>query len=324
MEVLSDILHRHGALVLFGVVFAEQLGLPLPALPLLAAAGVLIGTGHIGLLPAVSAAFAATLLADGLWYLAGQRRGRSVLAVLCKIALEPDTCVRRTEAVFLKHGPHSLVWAKFIPGLSTIAPPLAGIVGLGPVIFLIYDAIGTALWVGSGLGMGYAFGAGVPQMAASVTQITPLVGAVIAVLLTIYIVGKAWQRRRTWRRAPRIAVTEVLDRLEGGEPVRFIDVRSAAERREVPGIEGAWAMTLEELREHAAALTAERIVVLYCACPEDAASAQATVMLRRLGADRVWALQGGLAAWQARPSDTTMETGGDGVAGAAVIVAESC
>jgi membrane protein DedA with SNARE-associated domain len=128
MDVMTDILHRHGSLVVFGVVLAEQLGLPLPALPLLVAAGVLIGTGHLGLFPAVGAAFVATLLADWLWYVAGQRRGRPILTLLCRIALEPDTCVRRTENVFRTHGPHALVLAKFVPGLSTIAPPLAGVV----------------------------------------------------------------------------------------------------------------------------------------------------------------------------------------------------
>jgi membrane protein DedA with SNARE-associated domain len=116
MELSADILHRHGELVLFGVVLLEQLGLPSPALPLLVAAGVLIGTGQIGLFPAVSAALLATLLADGLWYIAGQQRGRSVLAVLCKIALEPDTCVRQTEGIFRTHGPHALVLAWHITG----------------------------------------------------------------------------------------------------------------------------------------------------------------------------------------------------------------
>jgi membrane protein DedA with SNARE-associated domain/rhodanese-related sulfurtransferase len=300
MDALTDILHHHGSLLVFGVVFAEQLGLPLPALPLLVAAGVLIGTGHVGLLPALLAAFLATLLADGLWYVAGRRRGRSVLALLCKIALEPDTCVRRTEDFFRTHGPHALVLAKFVPGLSTIAPPLAGVAGLGPLVFLFYDAIGTALWVGSGLGLGYAVGAGAPQSAVVAAQMTPVVGLAVAGLMLLYLVGKAWQRRRELRRAPRITPAEVAERLQAGADMMFIDLRAAADQREAPGIAGALTVSLEDLPKRAGILPKDRTLVLYCACPDDASSAQATVILRRLGFDRAHALRGGLAAWQAR------------------------
>ncbi len=303
MDVMTDILHRHGTLVLFAVVLAEQLGLPLPALPLLVAAGMLVGTGHIGLIPAVSAAFTATLLADGLWYLAGQRRGRSVLALLCKVALEPDTCVRRTEDIFRTHGPHSLVLAKFIPGLSTIAPPLAGVVGLAPSLFLLYDSIGTALWIGLGVGIGYAFGAGAPHIAAHATQVTPLVGLALAALMMVYVAGKAWRWRRELKRAPRITVAEVKERLNAGEAILFVDLRSADDRREEPGITDAWAMSMDSLSRQLHVLPRDRTIVFYCACPEDASSAQATVLVRRTGHERAWALEGGITAWQAHEAE---------------------
>jgi membrane protein DedA with SNARE-associated domain len=161
MDIMTDILHRHGALVLFGIVLAEQLGLPLPALPLLMAAGVLIGTGHLGLLAAVSAAFIATLLA--------------------------------------------------VPGFSTIAPPLAGVVGLRPLLFLLYDALGTALWVGSGLGIGYAFGTGAPEIAAQATQLTPVIGLALMGLMGLYVTAKAWWRRAELQRAPRITAAGALE-----------------------------------------------------------------------------------------------------------------
>lgn len=230
--------------MLFGVVLLEQLGLPFPALPLLVAAGVLIGTGQIGLFPAVSAALLATLLADGLWYIAGQRRGRPVLALLCKISLEPDTCVRRTEGIFRTHGPHALVLAKFVPGLSTIAPPLAGIVGLGPLVFLFYDSLGTVLWAGSGIGIGYAFGTSAPEIATQVTQLTPIAGIGAAVFMMMYIVWKAWRRRMDLKHAPRITATEVVNRLNAGESILVVDLRSAAHRSEIPGIAGSLPLTI--------------------------------------------------------------------------------
>ena len=121
MESVTELLEQHGAWVLFGGVLAEQLGLPFPALPLLVAAGVLVGTGHLSWSGALIAALSATLLADIVWFLAGRWRGRPVLTLLCRIALEPDACVRRTEDFFRKHGVQSLLVAKFIPGLSTIS-----------------------------------------------------------------------------------------------------------------------------------------------------------------------------------------------------------
>lgn len=299
MEFLTDVLHRHGALIVFGVVFAEQAGLPLPAWPLLVAAGVLIGTEHMGLVPAVGAAFLATLFADGLWYLAGQRRGRPVLALLCRIALEPDTCIRRTEEFFRMHGPHALLLAKFVPGFSTVAPPLAGVVGIGPLNFLLYDSLGTALWVGSGLALGYAVGTGTPEMVAHGTHITPLVGAAVAALLAGCLGAKAWRRRAELKRAPRITVTEVLERLEAGQAVFFVDLRSTVHRHEVPGIAGAMTMSMVDLAGQAAVLPRDRAIVFYCACPRDASSAEATLVLRRLGFEQVWALAGGIEAWRA-------------------------
>lgn len=300
MDFMTDILHRHGALVVFGVVLAEQLGLPLPAVPLLVATGVLIGTGHIGLVPAVAAAFVATLLADWAWYEAGRRRGRTVLALLCRIALEPDTCVRRTEDVFRIHGPHALALAKFIPGLSTIAPPLAGVVGLGPLRFFLYDSIGTALWVGSGLGLGYAFGAAAPETAANLVHMTPIAGLTMVILLIGYVGVKAWRRRVALEKAPRVTVAEVVQQLEAGEPILFVDLRGDVDHWELPAIPGALAMRGEEIAMQATLLPKERTIVFYCACPHDASSAAATLTFRRLGFERAWALKGGVTAWHSR------------------------
>lgn len=302
---VTEILHRHGALVLFAVVFAEQVGLPLPALPLLVAAGVLIGTGHVGLVSAILAAVLATLLADGIWYMAGRWRGRPVLSFLCRIAIEPDACVRRTENFFRLHGPRSLVAAKFIPGLSTIAPPLAGIVGLGPLAFILYDGLGTALWVGAGLGTGYAFGTGAPGIMAQAAQMTPLVAIGVAGLTFLYIGLKVW-RRYELRRAPRIAAEEVVRKMETGVPIMFVDLRPLEQQKEAPGIRGAVSMSLDNLARMATALPKDRDIVFYCACPADASSVQAAKLLRDKGFTRVWPLAGGIEAWRA----TSMKNAG--------------
>ncbi len=157
---MNETLHfltQYGSVLLFVVVLVEQVGLPVPALLFLIAAGALVGTGQMALGVAVGSAVLAALLGDQLWYELGRRRGRRVLNWLCRISLEPTSCVRRTEEFFTRHGVRSLVVAKFVPGLSTIAPALAGIVGLRMPQYLLYNGLGTILWVGSGIGLGYAF-----------------------------------------------------------------------------------------------------------------------------------------------------------------------
>lgn len=295
---MGDLLEQHGAWVLFGSVLAEQLGLPFPALPLLVAAGVLIGTGHLSWSGALIAAISATLLADILWFLAGRWRGRSVLSLLCRIAMEPEACVRQTETFFRQHGAPSLVAAKFIPGLSTITPPLAGIVGLSLPLFLLYDAVGAFAWVGSGLGFGFLFSEQVDQALAYSEQLTPglLLGA--GLLVPVSIVWKAWSRRRQLRTIPRLTAEELLQRLEGDRAPLLIDVRAREAVEAAPGLPGAVHVPLDQWERHQGTIPQDREVVLYCACPDDGASALAAYRLRRMGFEQVWVLHGGLGAWQ--------------------------
>jgi membrane protein DedA with SNARE-associated domain len=128
MDDLVDVLVRYGYLVVFGWVFAEQIGLPIPAMPALLAAGAMAGTGRLSLVLVLVLAGIASLVSDVIWYWIGRLGGGRVLGFLCRISLEPDSCVRRTEETFSRRGARSLLIAKFVPGYSTAAPPLAGIV----------------------------------------------------------------------------------------------------------------------------------------------------------------------------------------------------
>src|SRR5205807_3294245 len=104
MDDVTQFLIRHGGLVLFAVVLAEQVGLPIPAVPVLLAAGALAGTGNMNLVAAIGLSVIACLLGDLVWFYLGRRRGRQVLNLLCRISLEPDSCVRHTEDFFVRHG----------------------------------------------------------------------------------------------------------------------------------------------------------------------------------------------------------------------------
>ena len=140
---------QHGEIVLFLYVLADQLGVPIPAAPILLAAGGLAAAGRLSLPGAVGLGVLASLVADLIWYTVGRLRGSRVLGLLCRVSLEPDTCVRQTENVFLRHGVRFLLFAKFVPGLGTLGPPLAGIVRVGVLRFAIYSATGAFLWVGA-------------------------------------------------------------------------------------------------------------------------------------------------------------------------------
>jgi len=299
MNETIQFLTQHGTLVLFAVVFAEQIGLPVPAVLFLIAAGALAGTEQMGLGMAVGSAVLAALASDQVWFELGRRRGRRVLNWLCRISLEPTSCVRRTEDFFARHGVRSLVVAKFVPGLSTIAPPLAGIVELPVPQFLLYNGLGTLLWVGSGIGLGYVFSDQLEQALSVATHLGPAVGLILAGGVSGYVIYKALSRYRVERGVPRLTAQQVTEKLEAGEDPMIIDLRPETGRQEEAGIPGSVPLLFEDLSARHLDLPRDRDLILYCACPRDAASVQGTFLLRKLGFTRVWSLAGGIEAWRA-------------------------
>jgi membrane protein DedA with SNARE-associated domain/rhodanese-related sulfurtransferase len=304
MNETMHFLTQHGTIVLFAAVFAEQIGLPLPAVPFLIAAGTLVGTGQLALGMAVGAAVVAALLGDQVWFELGRRRGRRVLNWLCRISLEPTSCVSRTEDFFARHGVRSLVVAKFVPGLSTIAPPLAGIVGLPLPQYLLYNGLGTVLWVGSGIGLGYVFSDQLEQALSLIAYLGPTVGLIFFGSVTSYVVYKALQWYQAEHVVPRLTAQQVHEKLAAGDDPVIIDLRPIGDRQEIPGIPGSLPLSFEEVIAGHQDLPRDRDVILYCACPKDAASVQAAWKLRENGFTRVWPLAGGIEAWRAMTSKT--------------------
>jgi len=194
MEAL-DFLIQYGYAVLFLVVLGEQLGLPLVGAPVLMAAGALAGVGRFSVTLAVALAVAACLVGDLVWFELGRRRGAPILSFLCRISLEPDSCVRRTEDIFSRWGARVLLVAKFIPGLNTVAPPLAGVVGMPRQCFLRWDAGGALAWTFVYVGLGYLFSAQIEALALAVAGLgrgaTILVGAALAAYLGVEVVAAA-------------------------------------------------------------------------------------------------------------------------------------
>jgi membrane protein DedA with SNARE-associated domain len=267
MHQILSLLAEHGYILIFCVVLAEQVGLPIPAVPVLLGVGALAGTGGLPLIPAVVLGWIAALISDSLWYWLGRRRGASILRLLCRISLEPDSCVSNAKRSFAKLGGVSLVIAKFVPGLSTAAPPMAGVNGMPFWRFLLFDGAGSLLWVGAFLALGFAFHSQLETIAESVAAYGSGAGLIIALLLAAYIGFKLWQRQRFMRslRTARIAPEDLFELLEAGEPLSIVDLRHSAEI-EAAGVQlpGAIWFSRAELAERHLEIPRDRDVILYC------------------------------------------------------------
>jgi membrane protein DedA with SNARE-associated domain len=231
------------------------------------AAGALAGAKQLNLVLAIGWGSLASLVADSIWYELGRRRGIKVLQLLCRIALEPDSCVRRTEDVFARHGARSLIVAKFIPGLSTVAPPLAGIFRMRLPRFLFFDTLGALVWVGTYTGLGFVFSDQIERVAAAASELgTRLVG-IVAVALTGYIGWKYVQRRRFLRqlRIDRITPEELKRKLDAGEDVVVVDLRHSLDFEAEPEtIPGAIQLSPDQLEQRHQEIPRDRELVLYC------------------------------------------------------------
>ena len=262
-----DFLVRHGYVVLFAVVLGEQLGLPLVGAPVLMAAGALAGVGRFSLTLAVGLAVTACLLGDLVWFELGRRRGSPILSFLCRISLEPDSCIRRTEDIFSRWGAPVLLVAKFIPGLNTIAPPLAGVVGMPRTRFLRWDLGGATAWTLVYVGLGYLFSAQIEAVALALAGLGRGAAIVVGVALAAYVGLKYWQRHRFIRslRIARIPPEELLARMKGDAPMMIIDLRNfdhlASEGLRIPG---SIHMAPDDLASRHAEIPRDEDIALYC------------------------------------------------------------
>src|SRR5258708_16756405 len=265
-RTLEFLLHN-GYILLLGWVFVEQLGLPLPSMPLLLAAGALAGTGHLSFFASLLYAMLAAVGADSIWYQLGRVKGIKILQLLCKISLEPDACVRRTEGLFSKQGARSLLLAKFLPGLGTVAPPLAGIFHMRPRRFLFFDAMGSFLWAGTFLGLGYVFSGQIERVAEYLASLGGWLLVLLLGVLAAYISYKYVARRRFLRelRISRITVDELKQKLDSGEELVIVDRRHSKEFDADPEtIPDAFRMDSKELKQKNDRLPRDREVILYC------------------------------------------------------------
>jgi membrane protein DedA with SNARE-associated domain/rhodanese-related sulfurtransferase len=289
----------YGLVLVFTNVLLERSGLPLPSTPALLIWGALAAEGRFSVWPVLAIALIACTIGDTLWYFAGRLYGRRIMKLLCRVSLSPDSCVRQTENRFGRWGRLTLVLAKFVPGLSTVARPLAGAMRVGLGSFQLLNGLGSVLWIVAAVGVGMLFHAQIAGLLVRVRELGTLAGALTLALLAGYIAYKWWERRRfsNMLGIPRITVDE-LRRGLAADDIVVVDVRSSVgrneDRRRIPG---ALEIGLDEVTQRLGELPADREIVFYCACPNEASAAYAARKLIDLGYARARPLLGGLDAW---------------------------
>ena len=267
MEQLTAMIAHYGLALIFVNVFLEQVGVPLPAEPTLMVAGALSVGGSPSFAAVVAVAVAASLLGDLVWYYAGRFYGLRVLKLLCRISISPDSCVRDTQTRFLRWGAPSLLFAKFIPGFGTIAPPLAGVlhVRLGP--FVGYSTLSALVWAGLAAGAGMMFWRQIDWALARLEAMGGYALALVLGALALFVAFKWWERRRFFKalRMARISVDALYKMMQDGHQPVVVDVRSRSAREIDPRrVPGAIAVNLENLDAHVGELPPDRDIILYC------------------------------------------------------------
>jgi membrane protein DedA with SNARE-associated domain/rhodanese-related sulfurtransferase len=298
MSNVLEMLVKHGYLILFLAVLTEQIGLPLPSVPVIIAAGALAGLHQIHAVHALILAIAATLLADSLWFFFGRRRGVAILEFLAKMSLDPETYVSRAQSVYSRHDSSAILVAKFVPGLSTIVAPLAGFSRLALWKFLGLDALAALMWAGAYMGLGWIFRDQIELLVDFLRRFGLSMGILAAAVLALYVVLKYGERRRIYRalRAQRITAHELKSKMENGERLTIIDLRNRTERAQgvIPT-----SMPLTELNTGAILEAASQSdIIMYCECPNEFTSAREALRLRRLGIARVHPPEGGFPRWR--------------------------
>jgi len=301
MALPDHVLLTYGYLVLFAWVLVEQLGLPVPSAPVLLTAGAFTANGRLSFFLALAAGAAGALIADTSWFFIGRKHGHHVLRILCKLSLEPTICVRKTKDSFVRRRAATLLIAKFVPGLATLAAPVAGQSGMSFGQFILFDLMGVLAYLGTMLAVGRFFGDLLKRNPAMLSWFGQFSAAVLIAAVLAFFAGRLIRRRIVLRTLvkSRLEPTELKKQMDAGEPVYIVDLRHPLELLPDPFmLPGALHLSPDELRARNKEIPRDRDIVLYCTCPSEATAAHTAMTLHKLGIERVRPLRGGYDEWK--------------------------
>jgi len=297
---------HYAYLIIFLWVLVEQIGIPIPSVPVLLTAGTLSATHRVSWLGITIAMLLACIIADTIWFALGRRYGNSVLKLLCRFSFEASTCVSKTEGYFTRRGPVTLLFAKFVPGLSTVAAPIAGQIGMSYARFLAWDFIGSLIWGETFILAGRFFGDIAKKSAPFFAWLGHFAIVIFVLMVLGFLAHRIWKQRKFLQqvRELRLEPTELKDMLDAAEknatpPPFIVDLRHPLDYLPDPRVlPGALRIGPNELKQHSEIIPRDRDVILYCTCPSEETSAKLALQLHKMGVYRVRPLRGGFDGWK--------------------------
>jgi membrane protein DedA with SNARE-associated domain/rhodanese-related sulfurtransferase len=297
---------HYAYLIIFLWVLVEQIGIPIPSVPVLLTAGTLSATHRVSFIGITIAMLLSCIIADTLWFSLGRRYGNSVLKLLCRLSFEASTCVSKTEGYFTRRGAVTLLFAKFVPGLSTVAAPIAGQTGMSYGRFLAWDMVGSLLWGETFILAGRFFGDLAKKSAPFFAWLGHFAIFIFAAMVLGFLAHRIWKQRKFLQQVRELRLEpselkEMLDVAEKGgtTPPFIVDLRHPLDYLPDPRVlPGALRIGPNELKQHSEIIPRDRDVILYCTCPSEETSAKLALQLHKMGVYRVRPLRGGFDGWK--------------------------
>ena len=299
MESLLAGLSQHGYAILFAAVSLEAIGIPVPAALALLIAGAAGGRGALVPWLAAASALSAFLLCDTVLFLLGRHTGWWFLGVLCRISLNPESCIQRSADSFYRHGRVLLLFAKFVPGINSMTPPLAGSMNMRLRQFLGLDFIGASLYVGAYLSVGFLFSGAIETITRGYNTFGRLLSFVLIAVVLGYlgVLARSWRKARGLRSVPFVSPAEAARAASSAGAVIY-DVRSHGYYDlKATRVKGSHRLDPNAFHRPEKEIAPAGPVYLYCTCIREATSSRVAQLLLEKGVD-VAVIKGGLGAWK--------------------------
>lgn len=301
MQTLEHLAAYHGLFIALALLLAG-VGAPLPMSPILLAAGALVHLGQINLAAAVLISPLCLTLGDVLWYFLGKRYGHGVLSTVCRISLERDVCIRKTQDTFMRYGLRVLLFSRFVPGLSTLAAPMAGAASRNFPRFLAYETAGTFFYTTAYMIVGFIFANQLERVLQILSSAGTHLSIAAGVALILYLAFKIFMRYWLIRQADFLALqaAEVEKKRSAQPHLMLVDLRGPNDLAADPyAIPGARMLRESDLMLEVDTINRDTPIVLFCACPNQASSTRVALALRKRGFLHVWPMSDGIAGWRA-------------------------
>ncbi|WP_114940717.1 DedA family protein/thiosulfate sulfurtransferase GlpE [Mucilaginibacter endophyticus] len=307
MNTLVELVQTYGLWVVFLITLLQSVGLPLPAFTVMIVTAAVTPATSENVISLILVGSLGTLIGDFVLFFAGKRYGTGILGKLCKISISPDSCVRSTGDLFDRYGAPALTIVKFIPGLSTLAPVVAGVYAMGMALFAFFSSIAALIYLSAAVALGAIFRHQIDSVISALSRYGKLGGLFVLVLFGLYLLFKWLQRYRLIRQfeADRVTVNDLIELIDGKSNPVILDARPVDQRAKNGFIPGSIPVDENSLSDIADRYAGHQEIVIYCSCPNEITAARYAEKLRKVGLKRIRPLLGGIDAWAESGQEVT-------------------